>query len=91
MKNVTTIKMKCTMRYSKFLNQLMNFLLEYNIYRNVVTQSEFRIYSEIFRVKNKSSMKYIQKRINEMEFIINKKDKPYYIKVVQQYIRKTDI
>ena len=51
----------------------MNFLLEYNIYRNVVTQSEFRIYSEIFRVKNKSSMKYIQKRINEMEFTINKK------------------
>ena len=78
-------------RYTMFLGQLLRFLMEYNLYTSLVTQSEFKIYSNIFRVKNQQDMKHLQQHINELSFLVNKQDKPYYIEAVQSYIRKTDI
>ena len=75
-------------RYPKFLFQLMNFLEEYKLFGTVVTRSEFKIYSEIFKAKNQTDIKNI---IKKKEFLLNTKEHPYYIEAVQNYIRKTEI
>lgn len=75
-------------RYGKFLVQLKTFLLEYDLYGSVVTRSEFKIYSKIFKMKR---LEKLNSNMEKRNFLLDDQGRPYYIEVVQNYIRKTDI
>lgn len=78
-------------RYYKFLSQLLSFLTEYNMYNSLVTESEFKIYLELFKVKSQEDITYLKQRLSELSFLDKGEDIPYYMKAVRDYIRKVDI
>ena len=76
------------LNYDAFLNAFMMFLYEYNLFGNVITKDEFRIYSEMFRERNPEHLK---KKILNKKFLGENTEMPVYLENLKKYIRESDI
>ena len=74
--------------YDSFLRAFMMFLQDYNLFGNVITRDEFRIYSEMFRERNP---KHLRQSILSKEFLGENSQMPVYLENLQKYIRESDI
>ena len=74
--------------YESFLDTFMMFLYEYNLFGNVMTKDEFKIYAEMFRERNPEQLR---ESIFNKEFLGEDTKRPVYLENLQKYIRESDI
>lgn len=74
--------------YDLFLKTFKMFLLEHQLYGSLMTKDEFRIYSEMFRERNKE---HLRKTIENKEFIGEEDKFPYYLLRLKNYIADANI
>ena len=75
-------------KYDIFLVTLIIFLSQYNLYGNIITKDEFKLYSEMYRERNPEELR---RSIEAKKFLAEETKKPVYLEKLKEYIKDSDI